>query len=205
MSKKSVIAIVTISLFVLSILSATRVEVVDANPLPWIFDPTMTVTIKSPANGTVNFLPVSVSFTSKADNQFSVSEDYTGEWVRSFFYVLDGQDMTTMGMRFEGTKTTTIYEKGIENGYRFDGQAILANLADGPHNITVYYGAVNRIGYVGTPEERIIINPTWQATSQFYVMNSLPYIIGIVAVVIVVIVGLLVYFKKYHKRSSLTS
>ncbi len=174
-----------------------QVEVVDANPLPWIFDPKMTVTIKSPANGSVNFLPVSVSFASHADNQFSVSDDYTDEWVRSFFYVLDGQDMGTKGTRFEGTKTTTISEKGIENGYRFDGQAYIANLADGPHNITVYYGAVNRIGNVGTPEERIIINPTWQATSQFYVMSSLPYIIGIVAVVILVIVGLLVYFKKY--------
>lgn len=205
MIKKSFVAIFTVLLLVILVLSAMQVEVVDANPLPWIFDPQMTVTIQSPANGTINFLPVSVNFTSKADNQFSVSDDYTGEWVRSFFYVLDGQDMKTMGMRFEGTKTTTIYEKGVKNGYRFDGQAYLTNLVDGPHNITVYYGAVNRIGYVGTPEEQIIINRTWQATSQFYVVSSFPYILGIVAIVIVVIVGLLVYFKKYHKRVGLTS
>ncbi len=205
MIKKSCIALFSILLFT-SILADMQVaEVVDANPLPWIFDPKMTVTIKSPANGSVNSLPVSVSFASQADNQFSVSDDYTGEWVRSFFYVLDGQDMETMGMRFEGTKTTTISEKGIKSGYCFDGQAYLTNLADGPHNITVYYGAVNRIGYVGTPEERIIVNPVWQATSQFYVVSSLPYIIVLAAVVIVVIVGLLVYFKKYYKRSGLTS
>jgi hypothetical protein len=108
-------------------------------------------------------------------------------------------------MRFAGTKTTTISEQGSKYSYVFSGQAYLTNLADGPHNITVYYGAVNRISYVGTPQEQIIINPDWQATSQFYVVNNLYYILGIVAIVIVVIVGLLVYFKKYHKRSGLTS
>ena len=216
--------------FAVSILMGIQaVEVVDANPLPWLFDPQMTVTIQSPANGTISSLPVLVSFTSKADNQFSVSDDTSEEWVRSFFYVLDGQDMKTMGMRFEGTNATTIYENGSQQGFHFDGQAYLTNLADGPHNITVYYGAVNKISYVGTPQENIYYtNPTWQATSQFYVdsklasgltltpapniaslmptvntgphgdlvANSFPYIVGIVAIVIVLMVALLVYFKR---------
>jgi hypothetical protein len=95
--------------FAVSILIGIQtVEVVKANPLPWLFDPQMIVTIQSPANGTINSLPVLVSFASKADNQFSVSDNTSEEWVRSFFYVLDGQDMKTMGMRFEGTKTTII-------------------------------------------------------------------------------------------------
>jgi hypothetical protein len=109
-------------------------------------------------------------------------------------------------------------------------------LADGPHNITVYYGAVNKIIYVGTPHESIYYsNPAWQATAQFYVdstlapgltitpapniafmmptvntgphadsvMNSSPYIIGIVATLIVFIVGLLVYFKKHKPNTEL--
>ena len=51
-------------------------------------------------------------------------------------------------------------------------------MADGPHNITVYYGAVNKINYVGTPQESIYYrsidyNPTWQATAQFYVDSKL--------------------------------
>jgi hypothetical protein len=223
-------ALFTVIFTISMLIGIQAVDVVDANPLPWFPNPQMTVSIQSPQNGTINSLPVLVNFTSKADNQFSVSDDTTQSWVRSFFYVLDGQDMKTMGMRFEGTKTTKIYEDPVTYGYHFDGQAYLTNLADGPHNITVYYGAVNKIGYVGTPKEQIIINPAWQATSQFYVDNKLapgltltpsptpntttlmptvntgphvdlavsyfPYIVGIAAIVIVLIVGLLVYFKR---------
>jgi hypothetical protein len=138
--------------------------------------------------------------------------------------------MTTIGMRFEGTNTSTIYENGIKSGFHFEGQAYLTNLADGSHNITVYYGAVNKISYVGTPQERIYYNPSWQATSQFYVdsklalgltltpsptpnistlmptvntgphvdlvVSSFPYIVGIIAILIALIVGLLVYFRR---------
>ena len=160
-------------LFAVSLLIGIQaVEVVDANPIPWAFNPQMTVSILSPQNGTISSLPVLVSFTSKGDDQFSVSDDTSGGYVRSFFYVLDGQDMET-GMRFEGTNTTSIYENGSRQGFQFDGQANLTNLADGPHNITIYYGAVNKISYVGTPQEQIIFNPAWQATAQFYVDSKL--------------------------------
>ena len=150
-----------------------QVAVVKANPLPWAFNPQMTVTIQSPANGTINSLPVLVSFTSQGDWQFSVSDDPAKEWATSFFYVLDGQNMRSMGMRFVGTQNTTISEKGSKYDYNFSGQAYLTNLADGPHTITVYYGAVNKISYVGTPQEHISYNTAWQATSQFYVQNKL--------------------------------
>ena len=133
----------------------------------------MTVSIQSPQNGTINSLPVLVEFTSLGDGQFSVSDNTTKEWVRSFFYVLDGQDMKTSGVRFVGTKTTTISEQGTKYSSNFSGQAYLTNLADGPHTITVYYGAVNKISYVGTPQESIYYNPTWQATSQFSVDSHL--------------------------------
>jgi hypothetical protein len=225
---------VFVVIFAFSILIGMQVvQVADANPLPWFPNPQMTVSIQSPTNGTISSLPVLVSFTSKGDNQFSVSDDTSAQEVRSFFYVLDGQDMTTKGMRFEGTNTTTIYENGTREGFRFDGQAYLTKLADGPHNLTVYYGAVNKIGYVGTPQERIYYNPTWQATAQFYVdstlapgltltptpipnsttlmptvntgphvnldASSFPYIVGIVAVAIVLIVGILVYFRRKRR------
>jgi len=186
------------------------VEVVDANPIPWAFNPQMTVSIVSPQNGTINSLPVLVNFTSRGDNQFSVSND-TSEWyARSFFYVLDGQNKENMGMRFAETSTTTIYENGTRQGFNFEGQAYLRDLTDGPHSITVYYGAVNSILLVGTPLERILFNPAWQATSQFYVnsksanpvqqvivvMNYFTSIAAILATLIALIGGLLLYFKR---------
>jgi hypothetical protein len=108
-----------------------------------------------------------VSFTSQGDQQFSVSDEITKDWVRSFFYVLDGQDMRASGGRFAGTKTTEINSPPY--CYNFTGQVYLTNLTDGPHSITVYYGAVNNIGYIGSSNELIYYNPVWQATSQFYV------------------------------------
>ena len=165
-----------VSILVLSLLVILQGFLVsDANPLPWFANPQMTVSISSPTNGTIDSFPVLVNFTSRGDNQFSVSDGTQGEYVRSFFYVLDGQDMATMGIRFEGTKTTAIYENNIKQGFNFDGQAYLTNLADGPHNITVYYGygPVNEISFVGTPQQRIIFNPAWQATAQFSVDSKL--------------------------------
>ena len=230
MSKKLLATTIIIATILALVVGIQTVEVVDANPLPWAFNPQMTVSIQSPANGTISSLPVLVSFTSKADNQFSVSDNTSEEYARSFFYVLDGQDMKTSGVRFVGTKTTTISEQDSKYSRNFSGQAYLTNLADGPHKITVYYGAVNKISYVGTPQESIYYNPTWQATAQFYVdsklapgltltptptlnnttfmptvntgphvdlvVSSFPYIVGIVAIVIVFIVGLLVYFRR---------
>jgi hypothetical protein len=131
-----------------------------------------------------------------------------------------------MGMRFAGTKTTPIHEQGSKYSYNFSGQAYLTNLIDGPHTITVYYGAVNRIDYVGTPQESIYYNRVWQATSQFYVQNKLtpspaptqtpnpistttltgivdnPLLIaGTVGIVAIAIgAGALIYFKKYHRK-----
>jgi hypothetical protein len=235
MPKKLLATTIILAIILAFVVGIQAVEVANANPIPWAFNPQMTVSILSPQNGTINSLPILVSFTSEADNQFSVSDNTSEEWVRSFFYVIDGQDMN-MGMRFEGTKTTIIYdENGTKQGFNFEGQAYLTNLADGPHNITVYYGAVNKISYVGTPQESIYYrsidyNPTWQATAQFYVdsklaagltltpsptpnittlmptvntgphvdlgVSSFPYIVGIVATLIVLIVGLLVHFKR---------
>jgi hypothetical protein len=211
MIKKSFIATISILFLVSSVLAEMQVEVVDANPLPWAFDPQMTVTIKSPANGTINSLPVLVSFTSQSDWQFSVSDDPSEEWVTSFFYVLDGQNMRSMGMRFVGTQNTTISEQGSKYDYNFSGQAYLTNLADGPHTITVYYGAVNKISYVGTPQEHVSYNTAWQATSQFYVQNKLtpsptptptvpefPFIIVTAIILAVLTLAVSVFKRKIH-------
>jgi len=171
-TRKSMVKI-TIVLLLIYLVALQFAKIAEANPIPWCFNPVMTITIQSPENGKNSSLPVFVSFTSQGDHQFSVSDDSTQSWVRSFFYVLDGQDMRTSAMRFAGTKTTAISSQGSVYGYNFNGQAYLTNLTNGPHTITVYYGAVNNISYVGSPDEKIIYNPDWQATSQFYVDSKL--------------------------------
>ena len=90
-------ALFTVIFAVSMLIGILVVEVVDANPLPWAFNPQMTVSILSPQNGTINSLPVLLEFTSLGDGQFTVSDDTTEEWVRSFFYVIDGQNMKTSG------------------------------------------------------------------------------------------------------------
>jgi hypothetical protein len=173
MSKKTFRAAIVMFVVLLSLAAGMQaVKVAKANPIPWAFDPQMTVTIQSPANGATCALPLLVSFTAQGDRQFSVSDNVTQDYARSFFYVLDGQNLTTMGLRFAGTKTTQILGDPIYK-YNFSGQANLTDITDGLHNITVYFGAVNKIGLVGTPTEWIVHNTSWQATSQFYVDSTL--------------------------------
>ena len=162
---------ISVLLLLFSLVGLQAVEIARANPIPWCFNPQMTVSIQSPQNQTTNGLPVLVSFTSFGDRQFSVTDDFSQQYARSFFYVVDGQNMRTMGTRFEGTTTTN--EAGAIYCYRFRGQAYLTNLTPGHHNITVYYGAVNNITYIGSSAEDIYYNPRWQATAQFSINPEL--------------------------------
>jgi len=172
--KKFMAAIIIFAVLFLLAAGMQAVKVAKANPIPWCFDPQMTVTIQSPASGANCALPILVSFTAQGDGQFSVSDNVTQDYARSFFYVLDGQNMATEGLRFEGTKTTQILGDPMYK-YNFSGQASLTDITDGLHNITVYFGAVNKIGLVGTPSEWIVYNHnlSWQATSQFNVDSKL--------------------------------
>lgn len=173
MSKRTFMAAIIIFAFLISTVAGMFVvNVATANPIPWFPNPQMTVTVQSPVNGSSYGLPVFVNFTAQGDHQFSVSDNVTQQWVRSFFYVLDGQNMQNSALRFAGTKTTEISGNPTYK-YNFSGQAYLNNLSDGPHSITVYYGAVNSISYVGTTTENIYYNPKWQATTQFYVDSIL--------------------------------
>jgi len=172
MGKEAFVSAIAMSMVIVSLFGVQAVKVANANPIPWAFNPQMTVTIQSPENGTSYGLPVLVTFVAHGDSQFSVTDNDSQDYARSFFYVLDGGSMRTSGLRFEGTKTTDINGDPVY-WYGFNGQAKLTNLTDGPHNITVYFGAVNSIGLVGTPNEMIVYNPSWSATAQFYIDSTL--------------------------------
>jgi hypothetical protein len=99
----------------------------------------------------------------------------------------------------------TVDENTSWVGYSLDNQAnvtinvdaVLRDLPNGVHNVTIY--AKDSYGNIGVSE-----------TLSFTVgLGLLMVVVALVAtvviVVVAVIVGLLVYFKKYYKRSDLTS
>jgi hypothetical protein len=173
LGKKAFVAAIALSMTLISLFGMQAVNIAKANPIPWAFDPQMTVAIPSPENGTIYGLPVLVTFVAQGDRQFSVTDNASQDYAKSFFYVVDGQDMKTQGLRFAGTKTTEIPGYSVYK-YSFSGQANLTDITDGFHSITVYYGAVNSIGLIGSSGEWIVYNSHWSATAQFYVNSTLP-------------------------------
>ena len=168
MKRTALTLTLTLSLLFSMATTMQVVEVVDANPLPpsWM-NPKMTITIQSPLNGTHNALPVSVNFTAQCSWQFSLSDNPTQEdWIKAFYYVLDGQNLSSSGINFTDTQLTSTHPTDTDNYYDYSGQAYLTNLTDGSHSITVYWGVLVN---VGTPAEFIVYNESWSATSQFYV------------------------------------
>jgi hypothetical protein len=164
--KRTALALVSLLLF--SAASIMAVEVAEANPLPpsWM-NPKMDIIIQSPLNGTDNALPVSVNFTAQCSWEFSLSDNPTQEdWIKAFYYVLDGQDMRSSGTNFTEIQLTAKHPTDKDHYYEYNGQAYLTNLTDGSHSITVYYGALVN---VDSPQEFIAYHEVWSATSQFYV------------------------------------
>ncbi len=205
-------ALTLVLVLLLSMVATIQVvEMAEANPLPpsWM-NPKMSITIQSPLNGTDNVLPVFVNFTAQCSGEFSLSFDDPSQegWIKAFFYVLDGQDMSSSGINFTEIQLTATHPTDRDDYYDYSGQAYLANLAAGSHSIIVYYGVLVN---VGSPYEQIVYDVSWSATSQFYVdteanqspsqLEPTPFPTTLVVVasgasVPVIGFGLLVYFKK---------
>jgi len=203
--KKTALALLLVSVLAL----ASLFDVTRANPLPpewWHHE--MAVTIYSPQNGTHTALPIFINFSAYLTDAFNYLTDYP-DWVSAFFYVLDGQDMSSSGVKIEETKLTGVNYASYY-AFNYSGQAYLTDLTAGSHNITVYYGVLDK------GSEIIAYNASWSATSQFYVITATPspeptplaepfpttLIIASVSTVAVVAIGLLVYFKKFHRNKS---
>jgi hypothetical protein len=204
-------------ILLLTLLTALQiVEVAIANPLPpaWM-NPNMTITIKSPANGTEQTLPLLVNFAAEGSREFVLSSNQTQDWNRAFFYTIDDENMTYSGHRFPEIQGPT-GETTIATDHSFSGQTIVSNLPDGSHRVVVYWGVdVN----VGTPYEQIVYNSSWSASSQVYINSQqtpnptnstmqplfgvdippllLP--IAVTTIIIVIIVGTLLYLRRRRK------
>ena len=167
------------------------------------------ILIQSPQNGTYNTEPILLNFTVK--NNY-VSDAYL------YFYLLDGQDRQS-SVKVE--EIQVIGQETISNDtyipyteYTLWGQAILPNLSDGPHNLTVFMGWVDSDEVI----HHANIDP-FSATAHFSVDTTTPpspspspqetetepepfpvTLAATVAVSVVVIgAGLLVYFKKRNQ------
>jgi len=139
-----------------------EVQIVDANPLPPNWMASMTINIQSPLNGVINDLPLLVNFSAQSSPVFHLSGTQTDGYTGDFFYVLDGQSMSYGGTKIANTQMTVT----SQNKYQFSGQTYIPNLIEGPHNITVYWGA--------SINNRIYYDESWSTTIQFYVINENP-------------------------------
>jgi hypothetical protein len=217
--KRTALALTLMLGLLLSIVAAgAYFKSTEANPLPSpaLVNAQMTITIQSPQNGTDNALPVFVNFTGQCNSVFELSTNHTKKGLKGFFYVLDGQNMRSSGTRFEETQITDTYHPIGQTPYNpttdFSGQAYLTNLTGGIHSITVYYGVLFD---AGLPTENVAYESVWSATSQFYVIGEAPpslpsptsspletesvpitYSMSIVAVIVLVLLGSIVYILK---------
>jgi hypothetical protein len=207
------IVLVSTTILLLSLFTVLQVvEVVNANPLPPSWMASMTINIQSPSNESHNGLPLLVKFSAKSNSVFYLSGTQTHAWTGDFFYVLDGQSMRYSGNKIVNTQMTeNSSQKPYYDIHNFSGQAYLTDLTEGTHNITIYWGVGRSID--------ILYNPSWSATSQFYVDSNstaqplsgvdipaslLPLGAASTLIVIVIVTGILVYFKR-RKKNKLTN
>jgi len=184
MSKKTFMATIIITAFLISLVPGILVvKVAKANPLPpsWM-NPKMTITIQSPLPPSPLILqqpmrsyslPILVNFTAQCSWGFALVNtppaSPSQDWIRAFYYVVDGQNMSSSGINFTEVQTT-INPNDTNNYFDYSGQAYLTNLAAGSHNLTVYWGVLVN---VGTPAQFIVYNPTWSVTTQFNVNTGI--------------------------------
>jgi hypothetical protein len=169
------------------------------------------ISIQSPQKGTYNAEPVFLNFSVK---KVDVSDTY------SYFYLLDGQDIQS-GVKVE--EIQLVGQETITNDTFFPytevtlkGQAVLPNLSDGSHNLTVFIGWVR--------EDEVIFHANidpFSTTAYFSVDTTTPtssplpspqetetepepftVALGTTAALAVVVIGvsLLVYFKKRNHK-----
>jgi hypothetical protein len=202
--KKTVLALTFILTLFSAAFCAQIISLAEANPNMFIKPRYCHISIQSPQNGTLNSAQVVLNFTVK---KWDISDVY------SYFYVLDGQDIQS-GLKIE--EIQFVGEETISNDAGFPyvettlvGQAVLPNLSDGAHSMTVFIGEVLGDGAIRPAN----VDP-FSATTSFNVdstiqspsptpqeTGSAPFPTTLVATAsgvsaAVVCLGLVVYFKK---------
>lgn len=189
--KRKALSIILIIMLLLSGSAGTFfVSLVEANPLP---DISPEIIIKSPQNTSYVGDTIVLNFTASST------------WISSSIsYSLDDSDKIAVN-------TTTVLEEDANVGknpaiYRtkVEGTCALSNVSRGWHNITLFMICENeKFSYYETYFKGDIIA---SESVSFFVdapigIPFLPSIVLSVVIVIVIGVGLLVYFKKTKRRS----
>ena len=129
--KLNVLAAAFISTLLLSTYVGTKLILsTTANPInsPGIY---CKISIQSPANKTYNVNAITLNFTV-----------LTNQYNKGFFYFLDEQATVEVEqIQFVGEETISDHDSWpAYAGYAFQGEAVLSNLPDGSHNLTVFSG-----------------------------------------------------------------
>ena len=129
--KLNVLAAAFISTLLLSTYVGTKLILsTTANPInsPGIY---CKISIQSPANKTYNVNAITLNFTV-----------LTNQYNKGFFYFLDEQATVEVEqIQFVGEETISDHDSWpAYAGYAFQGEAVLSNLPDGLHNLTVFSG-----------------------------------------------------------------
>ena len=181
--------------FVVSLLIGIQaVEVANANPLPPPYVGGIAITIQSPSNSSsFSSSSILVVFNATANSFYYLSEakqDKSTYWNGDFFYVLDGKNMTSQGIKIENVQM----REDDSLRHIFTGQFYIANLAEGYHTITIYWG-------VQLSSSRILNANYLSQIAQFYFIPSAKFpmqelLFFAFGISFILLVSVLVYFRR---------
>lgn len=165
MKRTALVLIFILALFS-ELVSSKIISLSEANPTMFQKDRYCHISIQSPQNGTtIRIAPVLLNFT--------VKKAYVPD-VYSYFYLLDGQDVQS-GVKVE--EMQLVGQETISEEHLFDyvedtlmGQAVLPDLSDGNHNVTVFIGQTRDDGTIQPAN----IEPFYSTVS-FSVDTTTPY------------------------------
>jgi len=185
--KRKTLALTFISAIFLSVMTGSQLSLTKANVFP--FEPNNPIIIiESPTNSTYNVTSLTLNVTIKTMKTLFEGTDPAQNTTRVVTYSVDGESPIVI------TETSYNYNSSLGSNVTFTGSAVLPELPDGLHNITVHA----EYGY--NPYD---IHRESESSVYFTIDTTPPFpttlVIASVAAIAAVSVGLLVFFRKRRR------
>jgi len=182
--KRKTSALTLILAIFLSVMTGSQLSLTKANVFP--FEPNNPIIIiESPTNSTYSVTSLTLNVTIKTMKTLFEGTNPDQNTTRVVTYSLDGESPKVI------TETSYNYNTSLGSNVTFTGLAVLPELADGAHNITVH--AEYDYNPYGIHRES-------ESSVYFIIETTLPFptilVVASVITVAVVGIGLIVYFKK---------